>query len=309
MLHDDEDDDDDEEEEEVRGEADNESGRQGNRDSSSSSKAKKSKANKKLKIMKEYFIASFDKDLRLLRKAAIWNFVLIWITLIVGFASMSYIEGWSVATAFYWSCQTITTVGYGDVIPSTYTGKVFTIFFATIGTVLLTIAVTNFVKYPLVLRARQNEKEVLNQFGGEHGTGMSDKRLRAIFDGELFERVPNLKRKEDEMSKAEFTLLLLTMMNKVEEKDIMLAATIFDRLDVHASGSLTREIQEQHVNEGMHMHMHILIHTHTHTHTLTQLFSSNNTHTHIQPLCKIRHRFRFRRDKDTHTHTHTTHQR
>ncbi len=43
------------------------------------------------------------------------------------------IEGWSYLDALCFSVVTLTTVGYGDVTPSTDAGKLFTIFYILIG--------------------------------------------------------------------------------------------------------------------------------------------------------------------------------
>ena len=43
------------------------------------------------------------------------------------------------------------------------------------------------------------------------------------------------------MSKSEFVLMVLTLMNKVEEKDIMLVGEVFEKLD-NGKGSINGSI-------------------------------------------------------------------
>lgn len=45
------------------------------------------------------------------------------------------------------------------------------------------------------------------------------------------------------MTKSEFTVLVLRLMNKVQEKDILLASQIFDRLDIAQDGILSETDQ------------------------------------------------------------------
>ncbi len=42
-------------------------------------------------------------------------------------------EGWSIIDALYFSVMTMSTVGYGDLVPSTNISKIFTIFFTFVG--------------------------------------------------------------------------------------------------------------------------------------------------------------------------------
>src|SRR3712207_5567153 len=59
--------------------------------------------------------------------------VLVVITLLGGTIFYSSVEGWSVVDAFYFSVTTLTTVGLGDLAPSTTVGKLFTVIYIFAG--------------------------------------------------------------------------------------------------------------------------------------------------------------------------------
>lgn len=64
--------------------------------------------------------------------------VLVFFTLLSGTIFYSLQEGWGIVDAFYFSVTTLTTVGLGDLAPTTIVGKLFTVFyiFAGLGLVL-----------------------------------------------------------------------------------------------------------------------------------------------------------------------------
>lgn len=45
----------------------------------------------------------------------------------------SSIEGWRYLDSVYFTVATVTTVGYGDIVPQTDAGKIFTMFFSFFG--------------------------------------------------------------------------------------------------------------------------------------------------------------------------------
>jgi voltage-gated potassium channel len=55
------------------------------------------------------------------------------VTLVGGTIFYSTIEGWSVVDAFYFSVTTLTTVGLGDLAPTTTMGKLFTVVYIFAG--------------------------------------------------------------------------------------------------------------------------------------------------------------------------------
>lgn len=59
--------------------------------------------------------------------------VLVVSLLIVGTIFYVLIEGWSVIDAVYFSAMSLATVGYGDVVPETAVGKLFTVVYVLAG--------------------------------------------------------------------------------------------------------------------------------------------------------------------------------
>jgi hypothetical protein len=194
---------------------------------------------KTLQEMREASVSAYADDYRALVRSSIIDVVSIFLVLIFGMIVMSEIEGWSAGEGFYWSVVTIMTVGYGDLVPKTTSGKWVTIFYALIGCIIVAKALTDCAKYPLLARMMSNELTVINQFASQDA--LTPQLLQQIFSNELHELIPDLKRNPNEMSKGEFVMVILQMMNKVEEKDILLAAKIFDDLDTNNKGYFSME--------------------------------------------------------------------
>jgi len=195
--------------------------------------------------MKAFLLASYDQDLIAVRTQAVLSLFIASIIVVVGMGVMMGVEHWTGITAFYWACQTITTVGFGDVVPKTAGGRSFAMVFILVGCGFLAKAVTDFVKYPLLLRERRHEKRLLDQF-----EVMTAAKLQSIFHSELFVNVPNLRRQDDELSKAEFVLLVLQLMGKLKEQDVLLVASLFDRLDASSAGALSQAVMAQRLQEA-----------------------------------------------------------
>jgi voltage-gated potassium channel Kch len=84
---------------------------------------------------------------------------LVLILYVVGTFFFHYIEGWSYLDSVYFITMTITTIGYGDVVPKTELGKIFSIFLAVIG-----ISVGFFLIYSIAAyREKTFDKEVLGK--------------------------------------------------------------------------------------------------------------------------------------------------
>jgi len=60
-------------------------------------------------------------------------FGLVVLTLAAGTVFYRDVEGWSLLDSFYFSAITLATVGYGDLVPTTLGGKLFTVFYVFAG--------------------------------------------------------------------------------------------------------------------------------------------------------------------------------
>ena len=67
---------------------------------------------------------------------------------VLGLGTIVYrlVEDWSWVDSFYFSAITLTTVGYGDLSPTTTVSKLFTVFYIFIGISLIGALLNEFLK-------------------------------------------------------------------------------------------------------------------------------------------------------------------
>ena len=76
-----------------------------------------------MKLLKVFFRAAGDKEFRALAFITI-------VLLVSGSMFYSYEEGWGGVDSFYFCVMTMTTIGYGDLAPTTVYSKLFTIMYS-----------------------------------------------------------------------------------------------------------------------------------------------------------------------------------
>ena len=91
-----------------------------------------------------------DEDHKEYHRRLLYIIVVILILLIGGAMFYHHVEKWRYLDAFYFVTATMTTIGYGDIVPKTDIGRVFTIFFAfaSVGMALygLSVLASHFVE-------------------------------------------------------------------------------------------------------------------------------------------------------------------
>jgi len=117
-------------------------------------------------------------------------YILLVLWILAGALIFSLLEGWELLDALYFSVISITTVGYGDLVPSTPAGKFFTVVFLLVGVGLALYALSAFSER--IVRAYSKTERLLRRLARKERE--LEKRER-----ELEEREEMLERKEEEL--------------------------------------------------------------------------------------------------------------
>ena len=102
------------------------------------------------KLLKAVFVGiKDDQEFRIL--------LFLLVTMLIG-STLFYsgIEGWSKVDALYFSVMTMSTIGYGDLVPTTEYSKIFTIIFT-----FLSVGIFVSLNTKIVLMTLNQKKEML----------------------------------------------------------------------------------------------------------------------------------------------------
>lgn len=81
------------------------------------------------------------------------------VIVITGTVFFRYVEGWSWIDAYFFSVVTLSTVGYGSLVPSTALGKIGTTVFIFTGLGIFALAIQQFGAF--AVRRREQHTELL----------------------------------------------------------------------------------------------------------------------------------------------------
>lgn len=139
------------------------------------------------------------------------------------------------AQAFYNAVVTSTTVGYGDLTPTTPQAQAFVCVYALFGTVLLARALGALANIPLEKRRLYQQQLVLEQYGGELDAEELDDLQTTLAELELCDADRGY------CTRSDFALAMLVRQDKVTRRDVQAALGTFAKLDIDGSGELDED--------------------------------------------------------------------
>ena len=87
-----------------------------------------------------------------------WIFLVSASTVLIGTVFYHIIEKWIWVNSYYFSVVSLTTVGYGDLAPTTNAGKIFTTFYLIIGISIIAALLNNILKNFIYKREIRKDK-------------------------------------------------------------------------------------------------------------------------------------------------------
>ena len=83
--------------------------------------------------------------------------------MIVGTLAYHILEGWRFVDSFYFTGVTMSTIGYGDLHPTTDASKIFTVFFAFVGVGIALTTLTIITQYYFQRKQKRFGKKMENE--------------------------------------------------------------------------------------------------------------------------------------------------
>ena len=77
--------------------------------------------------LEEHYRMEVEREKSAMRRRLIYAFSMLAAVYVIAITVFHQLEGWTWEDSIFFTTQTITTVGYGDMVPHTYFGRLFTI--------------------------------------------------------------------------------------------------------------------------------------------------------------------------------------
>jgi len=143
------------------------------------------------------------------------------VIMILGALLIGNLEGWTVITSMYYCIVTATSVGYGDIVPTTDTTKLMAILFIPLSVAVMADFFGRITTTIIEHKATIRESEFYNR----KFTNVDFEAMDVNDDGQV--------------SETEFFTFMLVSMGKVNHDDMVQLACIYKSLDKDGDGRLT----------------------------------------------------------------------
>lgn len=117
---------------------------------------------KKRDLVKNRELEKIEEERKKILKLVFIVFMII-VFIVSGTLVMTYGEGYELADAVQWNFVTLSTVGYGDVVPKTTSGKVFTIIYIMFGVSLLVYFAGTVFDFLAARKAKKYKEQVMRR--------------------------------------------------------------------------------------------------------------------------------------------------
>lgn len=155
------------------------------------------------------------------------------VVLSLGALGICLLEGWRPIVGLYWAIVTLSTVGYGGVVPTTDGSRLFAALFMLAGVGCTGKLFSDFSALPLHAHRARLQRRVLAQYG----EALDEEGLWELAAGDQLSAL-GLSHSQHFVTKNEYVLAMLVRMEKISALDLRLCQQAFEALDASGSGRL-----------------------------------------------------------------------
>ncbi len=167
----------------------------------------------RLMLILRFTVHFFDTALEILRRNRFGQTLGLAALLVVfAGATFAHLEGRSFSDGLWWALVTITTVGYGDVVPATESGRIFGAFMIAFGVVLFSLVTANISAFLVGEEQTRIEHEILRQVRDNNERLIRQERQAAQHLEQIIGRLAELEQRHGR----HVNQVLVSLQNKME---------------------------------------------------------------------------------------------
>ncbi|CAM9569496.1 unnamed protein product [Scytosiphon promiscuus] len=159
------------------------------------------------------------------------RFLFLVVVTVLGLVVFMVGEGASFTTSFYWVIVTSSSIGYGDVVPTSRTMRWFTSFYCIVATGAMLEMLRFAGMFPFEIWRLKAEGKVFDQFAkAETASERAEARSQVERAVAQVLRLPGEERNGGAVSRSDVALSMLLLLDRVSYEDVQQAARIYDKL-------------------------------------------------------------------------------